>query len=170
VKVDISSIRYTKGGSLQASVSKKFKPFEWAGEEILFQQPVTAELGFTNTGTLILAEGYIKAIIMVACSRCLEPFNLDLQAPFRIGYVGDPIKDLDLAEEDMEIRAFKGKVIDVAPDVEETILLSLPMKFLCRNDCRGMCPQCGQNLNEAACHCKEDYIDPRLATLRDFIK
>mgnify|MGYP000856171393 CR=1 FL=1 len=170
MELDISSIRYTEGASFQTTISKNCPPFEWAGEEIRFDQPVTAKLELTNTGKLILAEGHIETVLVVACSRCLELFNLALKVPFRMGYTEHQEQGAASPDEDLEVRLFSGDVIDVIPDVEETILLSLPMKSLCSQDCRGLCAQCGQNLNLQACDCEQDQIDPRLAVLRDFIK
>jgi len=169
VQVDISSIRDTEGAGFQTVVSANFPPFHSAGEEIRYHQPVTAELEFTNTGKLILAQGLINTVLTVACSRCLEPFNLELTMPFRLGYCENREQDFDPLDQDLEIRTFDGNFIDIGPDVEETVILSLPMKFMCSPDCRGLCAQCGQNLNIQPCDCKHEQIDPRLAILREFL-
>ncbi|HHT71322.1 MAG: DUF177 domain-containing protein [bacterium] len=168
MEVDISSIRYNVGASFKVTVSASWPPFEWAGEEICFDQPVTVELELTNTGELYLARGQVTTTVVMACSRCLEPVKLALELPFAVGYTEHKM-DTTSPDDNLEVRPISGDIIDVTPDVEETILLSLPMKSLCNPDCQGLCPQCGQNLNLKLCTCKQDRVDPRLAVLRDFI-
>ena len=168
--MDISSIRYNVGASFKVEVAKNWPPLTWAGEEIGFGQPVTVELELTNTGELVLAQGQIKTVLIVACSRCLEPINRALEVPFVMGYREIEKQDATATKEETEVRLFSGDVINLAPDIEEAILLALPMKSLCSPNCRGLCPQCGQNLNVGSCTCHEEKVDPRLAVLRDFIK
>lgn len=170
MEVDISSIRYEVGASLQVVVSEEWPPFNWSGEEIRFSQPVMVELELTNTGELFLAQGQIKTLLLVACSRCLELFDLALETPFLMGYTEQQEMDSVLPDDDLEVRLFKGDIINMTSDVKETLRLALPMKALCNQDCRGLCPQCGQNLNRGTCSCEQKQVDPRLAVLRDFIK
>ncbi|NLG86548.1 MAG: DUF177 domain-containing protein [Firmicutes bacterium] len=171
MQVDISSIRYHIGASFKVNMAESWLPFMWSGEKIEFGQPVNVELEFINTGELLLVQGQIKTVLIVACSRCLEPVDLVLEVPFVMGYWDTEKQDATASDgEEIEVRLFSGDVIDLAPDIEETILLALPMKCLCSPYCRGLCPQCGQNLNVGSCTCHEEKIDPRLAVLRDFIK
>jgi len=68
---------------------------------------------------------------------------------------------------DDEIIFIDGDTIDITNIVKNNIILSLPFKKLCKDDCKGICQNCGGNLNTTSCHCKEDDIDPRLAKLKD---
>ncbi|MCL6560327.1 MAG: DUF177 domain-containing protein, partial [Firmicutes bacterium] len=65
---------------------------------------------------------------------------------------------------------FHGDVLDVTPEVLKSIILALPMKAVCREECPGLCPGCGRNLNEGRCGCVNEDIDPRLSVLKDFFK
>ena len=67
----------------------------------------------------------------------------------------------------VEVQHF-GRVLDIMPQIEESIYTLIPTKILCREDCRGLCPNCGADLNEGECSCKNEDIDPRLEALRNF--
>ena len=67
----------------------------------------------------------------------------------------------------VEIEHF-GRVLDVMPQIEESIYTLIPTKILCREDCKGLCPNCGADLNEGECSCKNVNVDPRLEALRNF--
>ena len=69
-----------------------------------------------------------------------------------------------------DVNPYNGEYIDLTETIRELLILSEPMKVLCRPDCAGLCPQCGANLNEGACSCPTDRIDPRLAVLSDWLK
>ena len=81
------------------------------------------------------------------------------------GGEGESEGSFDLQDTDEEV--FDGKTIDLDPIVREQVLLALPMGVVCREDCQGLCAQCGQNLNEKKCGCEQRVIDPRLAALKD---
>ncbi|MBQ7217580.1 MAG: DUF177 domain-containing protein, partial [Synergistaceae bacterium] len=67
----------------------------------------------------------------------------------------------------VEIEHF-GRVLDVMPQIEESIYTLIPTKILCREDCKGLCPNCGADLNYGECSCRNENIDPRLEALRNF--
>jgi uncharacterized protein len=173
VQVDISSIRYKVGSSLKVNIADDWPPLNWDGEKLVFAEPVRVDLELTNTGELLLAQGQIKAVLTVPCSRCLEVIDLTLNVPFTMGYreMGRQ-EETDEAEDKIQIgfQSFSGDELDLAPDIKDTIWLALPMKPLCSTDCKGLCCSCGQNLNIGSCTCHEEKIDPRLAVLSDFIK
>ena len=74
--------------------------------------------------------------------------------------------EAELTEEDLSFSFYEGDEVNLAPLVRETLLLALPTKPLCREDCRGLCPRCGANRNGAECGCREEWRDPRLEVLR----
>ncbi len=123
-------------------------------------------LHLTRTPQGILVQGALHATTEVACVRCLEPFDLpfalDLSELFipawQIPAGGTALATPYLIDE-------KG-FIDLAPIIREEAILAVPIRALCSPDCKGLCPQCGQNLNEGACTCEEEHFDPRLASLR----
>jgi uncharacterized protein len=107
------------------------------------------------------------------CSRCLAayPFRSDEEFSlvlYRRQAVGGTERELE--REELDVYFFEEPEVPVAPIVEERIQMAVPMKPLCREDCRGLCPHCGQDLNEASCPCASNAIDPRWEALRKLKK
>jgi uncharacterized protein len=115
--------------------------------------------------------GRVQTVLELPCSRCLEPHTTPIDAPFDLRYqphtenVGDG--EREIAEDDLTTAFYEHDDIDLAQLMREQFYLSLPMKPLCRDDCRGLCPVCGTNLNRAVCACTSVWEDPRLAALRE---
>ncbi len=136
----------------------------------------------------VLLEARFTSRVSTPCKRCLAEATLELPVSFAINLVpeslarGEAGLDEDGAEldkglgesggsfamEDADEELFDGKVIDLAPILREQLLLALPMNALCREDCRGLCMKCGQNLNESQCGCDTRFVDPRFAVLKNF--
>jgi uncharacterized protein len=127
------------------------------------------------TATAELVDGQIRVTgdletkIEMVCARCLEPVIEDVSRSFDLFY--RPLeKDLKpredrLKDDDTEIGFFQGEGLFLADVLKEQVLLALPLKVICRSDCRGLCPNCGANLNHEECRCETHATDPRLAPL-----
>ena len=115
--------------------------------------------------------GSVKTTLQLPCSRCLEPFTLPVDASFDLRYQphsenkGDE-DEVEIEEDDLTTAFYENEEIDLGHLMHEQFYLSLPMKPLCRDECRGLCPVCGTNLNRGTCDCKREWDDPRLAGLR----
>jgi uncharacterized protein len=118
----------------------------------------------------VLLNGGIETVIHLACSRCLEAATLPVSVPFRYTLVPavpeENREDVELSEEDLEYGYYEGEIVDLDPLIYEQIVLQIPMKVLCTEDCRGLCPDCGTNLNLGTCNCSANRIDERLAVLK----
>jgi uncharacterized protein len=114
--------------------------------------------------------GGVKTVLELPCSRCLEAFRWPVDAHFDLRYqphsenTGDGEREVE--EDDLTTAFYQNETIDLGQLMEEQFYLSLPMKPLCADDCKGLCPQCGKNLNRESCDCKRDWTDPRFAALR----
>ncbi|MCX7667834.1 MAG: DUF177 domain-containing protein [Atribacterota bacterium] len=145
----------------------------WEGQKILFAQPIEVDVLLTNCGSEILVEGRLTTVLVLDCSRCLEPFLYSMSVDFKlelrnVDRLNRP-SDLEAeAEETDEIKYFceHDNYVDITKDVEELILVNLPMKPLCQPECLGICPVCGANRNQTKCDCEVDEVDPRLAILK----
>jgi len=114
-------------------------------------------------------EGRITADGSLACSRCLEPVAWRLSDSFEVEYRRThPLDDeIELADEDLDVAFLDSDVLDLAEVAAEQLLLALPMRIVCHDECAGLCPRCGANLNrEGACNCV-DEVDPRWEALRE---
>jgi uncharacterized protein len=114
--------------------------------------------------------GDVHTTLQVACSRCLEPFQLPVDAEFDLRYQPHALNtgegEREIEEDDLTTAFYRNDEIDLTQLMREQFYLSLPMKPLCRPDCQGLCAVCGTNLNLASCDCKRDWDDPRLAALK----
>lgn len=132
--------------------------------------PVRVTISYYRAGTELFLSGLVETNATASCARCAEEFSAATQRPFRyvlapksIGY-GE--NDLDLNEGDLEYSLYEGDEVDLSPLIREQVLLALGARPLCGEDCRGLCAQCGANLNQGDCGCRMDTGDPRLAMLR----
>ena len=104
------------------------------------------------------------------CSRCTEEYSFTLDKPFEFVLTPDPTKAERRAEElrrdDLGISYYSAEEIDLEPLIAEQVILALPTRPLCSDDCRGLCSQCGANLNKEACACDAERGDPRMAIFR----
>lgn len=122
--------------------------------------PVEAVLHLDKRTDHVRITGTLKGALEVGCHRCLRPFRLPLDERVDIYLVteehmpGGEEKELDADE--LLYEFFDGEVIEVDRLVAEQVFLTLPVKVLCSEDCRGICPGCGANLNEEPCRCKAD--------------
>ncbi len=139
-------------------------------EDLDVTAPLVGVVRVMRTSEGILVTGRLTTEVLVACRRCLQPVPtptaIDLEEEFRPSIdiiTGTPLPMGD--DEDEATRIDEHHILDLTEVVRQELLLSLPVSVLCRADCRGICPQCGQNLNEEACECEPEDGDPRLAEL-----
>jgi uncharacterized protein len=102
------------------------------------------------------------------CDRCLEPITRQSGADVELLLVAEPEPsgdEIELGEEDLGLVYVDGEVYDTRPLLIEQLQLGIPMKPVCRPDCRGLCPQCGADLNAGDCDCRQEATDPRWAGL-----
>jgi uncharacterized protein len=138
--------------------------------EVILQQPVKVTVTAEKHPLGIRVQGSYSAVGHVFCARCLEPYQVEAGQDFDLFYqphaAGRPITgEIELKEKDTEVSFFWGDGIEVGDILREQILLSLPMKPICREDCQGLCPHCGKNRNLETCDCESVLLDPRLEPL-----
>ena len=142
-----------------------------AEEDLRVVAPVALAFEISKDDQRFRLAGRVQTTLELPCSRCLEPFTTPIDAPFDLRYqphtenAGEG--EREIAEDDLTTAFYEHDEIDLAQLLREQFYLSLPMKPLCRDDCRGLCPVCGTNLNRAACACSAAWEDPRLAPLRE---
>ena len=117
--------------------------------------------------------GHVTTRLEVDCSRCIEPFDVPVDAQFELRYVAATENtgegEREVGQDDLATAYYRGGMIDLIDLMREQFVLALPMKPLCGDDCRGLCPQCGTNLNKAQCDCAPTWEDPRLAPLKSLL-
>ncbi len=117
----------------------------------------------------VFIEGSVTAVADASCCRCLETVRLPIRSSFKYTFVPPPSRsqdEVELRAADLDFAYYEGDVIDLDTVVFEQILLQIPIKPLCSEACRGLCPHCGINLNTASCNCRSEVFDERLAALK----
>jgi len=135
------------------------------------QGPFSLHLVLTKEKEDIFFEGHLKVKLILNCSRCAEdaPYNFDEFFSPVFTHGQDPHgTDVELSKGELDITYFNEDEIDIAEVIREQIELMLPLKPLCSNDCKGVCPDCGQNLNIKSCPCKKDDVYSPFQVLKDF--
>ncbi|MDA8441315.1 MAG: DUF177 domain-containing protein [Peptococcaceae bacterium] len=171
--INLAGIRKSFGASAEFTLREHLATWEVAGETVEFTQPVEVEVRATNLANSLLLQGQIQTEVKLVCSRCLEPFNLAVTVNFaeELCHAADLtsyMADHPEAQEEENYQVFASDEFDIRPMVSEQIVLALPMKPLCREECEGLCPKCGCDWNKAKCACDLQQGDPRLAGLADF--
>jgi uncharacterized protein len=118
--------------------------------------------------------GRVQTTIELTCSRCLEGFPLVVDEAFDVLFLPhtEPrgAEERAVEEDDLSTAYFSDNVIDLGQLMQEQCYLAVPMKPLCSETCRGLCPECGINLNTGSCNCRQTWVDPRLAVLHNLRK
>jgi len=140
------------------------------GESFTVATPVKLAFDLYKDKDQFRLDGRIETTIELPCSRCLEPFRWPVNSVFDLRYQprtpqsAKPEREVE--EDDFSTAFYVNDEIDLVQMMREQLYLALPMKPLCRPDCRGLCVQCGTNLNRGTCDCSPHWDDPRLAALK----
>ncbi len=119
-------------------------------------------------------KGHVKAPLELTCGRCAEAYAWPVDVEVDLTYVAEPSADADLDEvelndEDLTTAYYRDQILDLGEMLREQFYLAMPMRPLCSEDCKGLCPHCGTNLNTATCNCDVRWQDPRLAGLQSLL-
>jgi uncharacterized protein len=130
----------------------------------------TAEL-LPNTLGEIRLRGHVEAAVEGVCSRCLEAASAQIASKFDLFYRPAPKKtahaEIHLEEGEIDLSFYTGDGVELEEAIRDFVLLSLPMRLTCREECLGLCPQCGANRNTNPCSCSSTRVDERWAALRN---
>lgn len=126
----------------------------WEGTELALSGPVSVDLTAQELGDDVLVRGTLQTTLNASCRRCLQPVELGLDEEITLLFhepAGDE-EDEDVGGEVYELPA-RGDTLDLGEPLREQLLLRAPAYVVCREECRGLCPQCGTNLNQTTCEC-----------------
>lgn len=180
-------------------IDRTYEPaaFGAESEDFRITSPVHLTADLTKSGAKFLLKGRLTATLELACSRCLEMFDVPVDAALDLTFVpaveppkpvvesaipvrqkraprhGHEDVELDgteVAADDLGLTEYSGDEIDLEQMMREQFYLALPMKPLCAPDCKGLCPVCGKNRNRETCSCESTWVDPRFEVLRNLKK
>lgn len=121
-----------------------------------FDTPVTVEVHLEKSARQIVVRADISASGEFPCDRCLNGFRHDLSAGYAMVCVYDELDGVGFPPEEVRVISRDISHIDLADDVRDMIILSVPLKLLCREDCKGLCSSCGADLNTTTCGCRKE--------------
>jgi uncharacterized protein len=160
----------------RAHVERTFEPaaFDPQDEDYRVAAPVHLSMDVEKAGgDVFRVTGRVGTRLQLECGRCLEPYEIAVDAPFELRYVSQAENggegEREISEDDLTTAYYRDGVLDVNDLLREQFLLALPMKPLCSAACRGLCAVCGTNLNRASCNCNPRWEDPRLAALKGLL-
>ena len=159
--INFSDLLSKKNRKKQISLSFELEPFEFEGEEIRAIEKVDVEGVAISENDVIVINASIKTKLQLSCSRCLDtfiyPIDIDIEERFT--------NDKELQNE--ETMFVDSDTLNITEIIENSIISTLPIKRLCKEDCKGLCSQCGANKNVENCSCLDYDVDIRLAKLRE---
>ncbi len=159
---------------LEPTVLPLLKAVIEADASLHVTHPVHARLDLRPAGEAIMIDGTLATRATVICQRCLEPFTLDIRAQVHVSAVPETAAtaqdrtdaEVELLADEMDVITHSGDIVDLQDEVAQQVIMALPFSPLCKKTCKGLCHQCGANLNETACHCDPDDAKSPFAVLK----
>lgn len=163
MRLSVKPILYTPGKSLPFSFMLDLSDLEFGGRHPV-RQPVSVEGTVTNTAGMLELTLTARTTLDAVCDRCAKEFSQEREIRFRC-LLAEEVQN----EEDDEIVLLENGEVDVGDLARTAFILEMDTKTLCSEDCKGLCPRCGANLNLGPCSCKKE-VDPRLAALATLLE
>jgi uncharacterized protein len=164
VKESGRSLEFPEGVEELNELLAHSKPvdYQFAGE-------ASVRVSYYRLGEDLFFDGHVVTTVSGTCGRCLESYPFEIDRPF--SFLLKPAREgatpaAIAQQEDRSLGFYVGDEVDLSPLLREEMMLSLPTRPLCRDDCPGLCPQCGRNRSTGSCECADEWLDPRLAPLR----
>ena len=168
MRIELENLEGGKSDLAHVYQTEELNPVD---ERVQLTEPAAVTGKVRLSGNDVFVNGHVETRAQVECDRCLKTVELPVSADFALEYItGDEYESsatAELTEDQMFVSVFDGQAIDVDEVVKEQILLAVPTRMLCREDCKGICPECGKDLNTGECQCVKDDIDPRWAALKN---
>jgi len=163
MKINVARVQQEIGGRQPFSFLTQAQLL--CDEDLWIKGKISVNGDVVNNGRVLEVKGTIRGTAVQCCSRCLEEFCADIELCFNQSYQQQGA----ISPEDEEIYSYQGEEIDLAGLVLENLLLGEPLKAICSDNCRGLCPQCGVNLNQVDCFCGKNNINPKFAILQQLL-
>jgi len=168
MRIELENLEGGKGGFAHVYNPEDLNPVD---ERVKLIAPATVSGKIRLAGNEVFVNGHVDTRAQVECDRCLKPIESPVDVDFELEYIpGSEYESgevAELTEAEMSVSVFDGQTIDVDEIVKEQILLTVPTRMLCREDCKGICPECGADRNTGECSCVVKEIDPRWAALKN---
>ena len=135
---------------------------------------ITINGSLTRVDNDVYLKGAVMTSVVASCSRCLDTLLYSIDSGLKSHFVPSDdrftsVRDVELHASDIDAEVYENQQIDLTQSIRDSILLAVPVICLCKESCKGICSQCGKNLNQGFCKCKnESFTDPRMESLKIF--
>lgn len=164
--INLTDVFTSEGKDRRESLVYEKDSFSYMGNDYKIREKSPVDLTFSNIETgKVLVRGDFKLVLEIPCDRCLKAVEVPLQLSFEQEVVSPDSGSQEEVEDEQDFML--GCELDVEAFVNSEILINMPVKVLCKPDCKGICKQCGHNLNEGDCGCDTFVPDPRMAAIKD---
>ena len=163
--LDVSQLIQNDGAVKKLDFDITLPELSFNGQDIAFSGPFALSGEIKNISGNLYLDLDANVSFTTQCARCLD--SVSVQHSFHISEIFSKTEQVDSED---EVTVLTSGNIDLVEVTELAFIGSLPINYLCSEDCKGFCPSCGINLNCESCSCADDNIDPRLAVLKQFIK
>ncbi|WP_088534284.1 DUF177 domain-containing protein [Geobacter sp. DSM 9736] len=140
--------------------------------ECRFVEPLKLWLTVTREFDHIRVNGRVETRVLLDCSRCLAGFEAPVVSNFTVFYSREADvpqdEEVELAEADLVSATYRGDVIDLNPEIAEQVMMEIPLKPLCNEECQGLCNKCGADLNKVECGCDRSDLNFKMSVLKSF--
>jgi len=176
MKLDLSEIASHLGKRIKYEIDEA--PIVDAESGVKCVEPITGSVAFANTGRTIDVRGKFKTSVELDCARCLRAYKMPVEMPIEeeLPLEGAPWaaeqeqEDIEELPEEEKEPLFVDNIFDLEEYLRQSIAVSVPIKPLCEEACKGLCPHCGANLNEGPCECPPDEEESPFAALRSLVE
>ncbi len=174
VRIELKDI---KGGLLEQHYDKVIADFP----ELLtmrenggagFKDPIHFSLRLQRVGQIVEIDGHLNAEVELACGRCLKSFFHTLSEQFSLTFSPQDedqelTEDMELDAEELGLIYYQGEAIDLSDPLQEQLIMALPISPVCGDECGGLCPECGRDLNTGSCQCEKKPFNNKFSALAD---
>jgi len=142
--------------------------------ECVFTGPVKVDVTVEREFGHLKAMGRVQVPVTLTCGRCLATYPSVIDSSFRIIFRKETARqaevedETELCDDDLIASTYSGDELDLAHEIEEQVAMEIPLKPLCEEDCKGLCPACGADLNTASCTCSREPVNLKFSALKDF--
>ena len=168
MRIELENLECGKGDFAHVYQPDELNPVD---ERVRLSGPASVKGKVRLSGNEVFVNGHVDARAQIECDRCLQPVEAPVSADFALEYITgsdyESSEAAELTDAELSVSVFDGEAIDVDEIVKEQILLTVPTRMLCREDCKGICPECGSDRNFGECTCVTVDIDPRWAALKN---
>lgn len=171
---NVAQLLKSQTGTVQRVELDDEDRLELKDEEATLAGPVSGSVRLHRTNQGIFVDGNVHVPVQMECSRCLKPVIQELDFPLREQYyptidvnTGAPLPPPD---DELAFPIDRNHLLDLREAIRQDLVLALPMTVLCKEDCAGLCSQCGKDLNEGLCDCQPETTDARFASLRELLE